>query len=269
MRVEDSPVLTPAGFRLGAVAMLDALGFRGIWERVEVAALLNSLRKLVSQTSRDVSDLAKKLGVTRAKVDVRFLSDTVVFGVSHDIPFSTQNLAVKSARGGSMAPIASFSVEVAVAFAAVFQAKAALAPVPLTFRGAIGFGEFLIDGNILVGRAIDEVAKAHQLADGAIVWLLQSAEAELARAQPGYESKSVLSRALLRGVTLPFKDGATRTVSAVNPLSMPNLPRDMRRRLLLPFGKPAAGSDVARKRESTSLFLDQAAKAIAGRLGGE
>jgi hypothetical protein len=47
---------------------------------------------------------------------------------------------------------------------------------PLVLRGCISFGEHLSEGNFIAGPAVDEAAEYMNMAEGAFIWLLPSAQ---------------------------------------------------------------------------------------------
>lgn len=246
---------TPAGFRQGAVAILDALGFRGVWRRRDLGVLRESLRNLSDLVVDDVAALVSRIGVTKPAIDLRFLSDTVVFTVAHDLPFSGDLSVDDSGAIGRMPAVGPFSVEVAAAFCSLLQARALLAEVPLAYRGAIGFGEFLVDDNFLIGPAIDEVAAGHQVANAAVVFLLPSAAAELGPSLCGQGDPWLLRRVLLPRYPLPVRYFRRRAVPVVNPIALHGLPDGSMERLLESFGKPRLLSSVWWKRRATRRLL--------------
>lgn len=238
--------------------MLDALGFRGIWRRVGLDELRSSLNQLTATVRRDVEDLVQRIGGTKPVIETRFLSDTVVFTVAHDLPFTSGPPTGIRDAGEKAAAIAPFSVEVAAAFASLFQARAVSAPVPLAFRGAIGFGDYVLDGNFLIGPAIDEVAEEHQAPNGAFVWLLPSAAAVLDLYQAQDRKQQLLERVLIRGIRIPVKRGWARRGLVVNPLAAPGVPNETEQRLLATFGEPRVLSGVWWKRRATEQLLNAA-----------
>ncbi len=44
-------------------------------------------------------------------------------------------------------------------------------PIPLVLRGCITYGQFLIDGTLILGPSVDEAATLHQISDGALIWI--------------------------------------------------------------------------------------------------
>jgi hypothetical protein len=63
----------------GAFALMDALGFKGIWQRHEPSEVLASLR----QMSEGVNNVTKRFQ-SRVSFRTAFLSDTIALGVTLD-----------------------------------------------------------------------------------------------------------------------------------------------------------------------------------------
>lgn len=145
--------------RAGALVMMDALGFKGIWRAHKAEDVVATLRKLRERMN------AEHLGIPVTSYDavrVELLSDTIVIGIV-----------------GKQGAISHNSDQMAVATAAHLASSvmrsACSSPVPLAYRGCISFGEFILEDNFIVGPAVDEAAEAMNLAQGAFVWLTPSA----------------------------------------------------------------------------------------------
>src|SRR5258708_32142427 len=72
----------PAGMRSGAVAMLDALGFKGIWNRFDWREIISALLAIKGEVLADGDSLAAGLRKIPFDLDVRFFSDTVFLAAS-------------------------------------------------------------------------------------------------------------------------------------------------------------------------------------------
>src|SRR5258707_14419801 len=72
------------GLRLGAVVLLDALGFKGIWNRVNPKVVLSQLKKLKREGLRLVGD--DRNGVLLCDYtfehSVKCISDTIIVAVT-------------------------------------------------------------------------------------------------------------------------------------------------------------------------------------------
>jgi len=191
--------------QLGALALFDALGFKGIWRREDPRRVVDKLRGLKEHTEGDLDERfgGKKYreglhrSQTNALKQVRsvFLSDTIALTTVHKSAgwvSRTVGAAEARRRGitreegrageamvrrtvGLVVPFLTLDVTATAAGAVV---AAALRTKPfLAFRGALSFGKFDIDseGRFLVGPAIDDAAEHHELAQGAFLWLTPAA----------------------------------------------------------------------------------------------
>ena len=253
------PALKNNNFQQGAVVVVDALGFKGIWKRHAVENVLGSLRDLVDLVQKDVADLVKAISGLSPVIESRFLSDTVVFTVAHDLPYETAPQGNPDvALGARMVPVGAFTVELACALGALIQARGALSPVPMAFRGAIGFGDYRIERDFLVGPAIDETAAAHERANGAIVWVTPSAEATLRIAGSRPPDSALLKRMLIPSFRVPLKRFRGTRAPVVNPMAFPGEEERIPGRILSTFGRPRPFSSVWWKRRNTRALLETA-----------
>lgn len=145
--------------RTGAFAMLDCLGFKGIWNKTKPETVLEKLKTAASKKQEIIKVLFDDLPV---KAEVIFLSDTVVIGVSLPNPPACDE------EKGMLVWCAS---RIAYEYANEFRQG----NVPLVFRGCIGFGEFVIEENFILGPIVDEVASHMSVAEGAFIWALPEA----------------------------------------------------------------------------------------------
>jgi len=134
--------------RTGVVTMLDVLGWKGIYLRE--ANPINVLERLIERLSAD--DLTRGLV---SEVDLKSISDTIVlFSVVEE----DDAVAAIEAHG-------------AICGEAIAHSIAAHIPV----RGATSYGDFQARKNVYVGRAIDEAAAWHEMAEWIGVHLTPSA----------------------------------------------------------------------------------------------
>jgi hypothetical protein len=250
--------------RFGAVAILDALGFKGLWGRYSPQEVAGALRRHKAAFS------AIEVGINAHPPGSRFrflcLSDTLVFSIVtlHTISDVEQN---EDARRD-----AEEAVRRAV-HAAQTAIMLALAQKPvLVFRGCIAAGAlYAADDDYLIGGAVDEAAEYMDEADGAFVWLLPSAT----RLVKGFGRKD----SCVVRFPVPMHGGRTVEVPVVNPLESidegfesPNqvkARRNIRRRTLEAFtdpkrlgGRPPS-LDVVAKMQNTKRFLDEAERVTA------
>ncbi len=145
----------------GAFALLDCLGFKGIWERVaEPNNVVSKFRNMEKDIPIKIAELLPTLSTTPAfKVATAFLSDTVIVAAFVEDQRPPDDLS----RG---------ALKLAASLAAQTVAKSFCAdPIPLVLRGCITYGQFLIDGTLILGPSVDDAATLHQISDGAFIWI--------------------------------------------------------------------------------------------------
>lgn len=134
----------------GVVAMLDALGFKGIWKRFDADAIVARL-----ESARETEE---RFDLHGFDVQFAFLSDTVVIACDF----------------GERPPIeALYFVSFRVGY--FLESMLTCEPPQLAYRGAIAAGDYLIKGNTIIGEAVDEAAIGEKKAEGPVVWLTESA----------------------------------------------------------------------------------------------
>lgn len=187
--------------RVGAVAMIDALAFKGIWDRFGFDDVLARLKHIEAevQEERNRQEVAfpKFAAGISFDLQVRFLSDTIVIAASSRVLLQTTKRASLLADDDSGAVVAAaLSTEaaalrkvqefvalktvIAVCLASLKQAIEGMADFPmapsLNYRGAIAYGQYLVDGNFLIGKAVDDCGELFEKPDGAFVVLHESAK---------------------------------------------------------------------------------------------
>lgn len=154
----------------GAVAMIDALGFRGIWNRCSPEVVIANMTALKMQLESDLKEISTQ---PIMQFDATFLSDTIVVGLS--LPDS-----VGSNRD-------SLSVVFVTDILTRILAWSARSSTPLAYRGAVTYGEYEIQPHFIVGQAIDDAANYFERAQAAVIWLSPQARdmvAQQLRRQP-------------------------------------------------------------------------------------
>jgi hypothetical protein len=226
----------------GAIAMFDVLGFKEISNKSEIDTLnkLKQLRRIFSEQPG--------LGARTA-----FVSDTVVVGVGavgegQDIP-STPPTRLIRADADAVA-ILSAAMTAAVILRAGVEAHPAWA-----YRGCVTFGDFEIEENFYVGRAVYAAAEHYERAQGAFVWLAPDAKQAWERCTGTKDGME----ALLPKHAVPLKGGDTYETYVVVPWAFEDPPEGRERlvnSILDAFGSdPAPPLDVAIKRQNTEAFL--------------
>lgn len=146
--------------KIGAVTFLDVVGWMGIWQKrldavQELKDLTNALKEkavLITQKTIELLEGEKKSRYRGIVTDIKSISDTIVFLTPGD---------------------ADFTLSIHGDLCAYAIASSLIRKIPL--RGAISFGEFRDDTNILIGPAVDEAAAWHEMSDWFGVFLTPSA----------------------------------------------------------------------------------------------
>lgn len=156
-------------WRDGYVAMIDVLGWKGIWNRHKHAGEILSAARAIKQSAARMDVIpSRKFGDRDPYMFATsvFLSDTLVVGVSptgSPFPFGDNETDREARLVGAMCNWICQSVAWAMNTGA--EQKPAL-----LFRGAVAKGRFIIDENLILGPAIDEASALMSLATAAIVW---------------------------------------------------------------------------------------------------
>ncbi len=126
----------------GSIAFLDVIGWKGIWAKdqdaiVKLKDILEKIREYINELTLKTTDKSRAL-----EPKIISISDTIVISISGN-PDNTMAMLVKIC---------------ARAFKLSIQHR-------LYIRGAISYGEYEINDNILVGPAVDDSASWHELAE--------------------------------------------------------------------------------------------------------
>lgn len=240
--------------QLGALAMIDALGFKGIWKKFSHEQVIEKMQTMVTATDAILdnsvggAELRAKLGQPIKifeSVNASFLSDTVILSTEVN-PNRFENNTNVSGYALASLTITGRSV------AAVIRAAASAPDPSLAFRGAMTFGKFTIDGRFCVGPAIDDAAECHELSEGAFVWITPTGLMQLGPLIPGVEFLSY---------AVPIRGGRTIETFVVNPFggcSNEAECTNVAERILASFSSEAIG--VVVKKQQTKRFLEYAHK---------
>ena len=242
--------------RSGTLAMFDALGFKGIWNRNDVKRDPECvMRKLIASERYALEFMGKDFGSVEnavanpgnqlASLDVAFFSDTIVLGVSSKSAEQLARVGVPSSFQWSML--------VACRFANAIQRAAALQPPALAYRGCITYGEFDVQGNFLIGLAIDEAADLMDRAQGAFTWLTSRA---VERLEPVKSNLPLLASHGIVSYVVPLKGGDTFETCSVCPLDWDGT-RETHATVASAMLDTFVGSvDVDIKRQNTARYFD-------------
>jgi hypothetical protein len=152
----------------GALVLVDCLGFRGIWNRVDPQRLIDKLQSMEALAKARIvpaySD--SKLGFGPLQFHLRLLSDTIALSVQYEAN------SKDSPNQRQLDILASVACNAASVLANLFIDSD---DIPLPLRGCISFGRHLCKGNFLIGPAVDEAAEYMNEPEGAFIWVLPAA----------------------------------------------------------------------------------------------
>lgn len=227
----------PSGafFQKGAVALIDALGFQGVWTRHDPALVVQTLRDLKGWV---VNYIANQFGPQpQFQVDVAFLSDAIAVSLTFSADDDHQD---------------ALAVIYLADILTVILAKSLRSQVPFAYRGAITTGEFYLSGEFVIGPAIDEVASMYEAADAGVIWLSPTADYMVLRRQL---ARSLPSNTHLVRFPVPMKNGGVVHTFAVSPL-VQFADEELEDAVGAFLGTFAGGAiGVAQKRHASANFL--------------
>lgn len=238
---------------VGSVAFLDALGFKGIWQRCSPTDVISRLELVQEAFGRNVPPAFTMPGMS-VSMRAFFLSDTIVVGAW-----------ANTFGDDALAQVADVLCLLNVIGAANLVQYSWLMKEPcLTFRGCVATGQFLMseNGQFVIGPAVDEAANGERLADGPFVWLTDEAEQLLASArqtqwhQVAFEGLE--GQIPLLDLEVPFKDGTQRARKVVAPImNIPFPPAPVVRQMFLETFN-STRDDVMRKKRNAVPLIDAA-----------
>ncbi len=151
----------------GAFAILDCLGFKGIWNRFDPQEILGKLLKAEEAVQK--ACLPINLGFPSIDekaiiLEARLLSDTLVLSArfresNNDSEELTHHLV--GFMCSQIGKVNAYFIE---------------SEPNLILRGCVTFGEHLIEKNFIIGPAVDTAAEYEKLPNGAFIWLDPTAE---------------------------------------------------------------------------------------------
>jgi len=127
----------------GAIAFLDILGFKGIWQRErseKVSSIMQGVFERVEQTYKKPPP--EKKWPESEGPDITILSDTIVIGFRSEHPACLMLIAT-----------------------VIYDLFNYFLEYNMFFRGAVSYGQYEQKGNIFLGPTIDDVASWYQTAD--------------------------------------------------------------------------------------------------------
>lgn len=160
----------------GAFALIDCLGWKGIWRNhSNPADIIAKLKEVRSSSPQIIKEgLGTPWGETAFQTGIAFVSDTVAVHVRLQPQFDSDR---EAAAGFCIYVAANLINELAFRFLRLNP--------PLTLRGCIAYGKFESDDNFFLGPGVDEAAEYMGLAEGAFVWLTPTAEKKYSEFESG------------------------------------------------------------------------------------
>lgn len=235
---------TRAALGFGAVAVVDALGFRAARKIHGLEDLIGCIRRVRTRTQNNAG-LDSLFGI--AETTVAAFSDAVI------LASRPPEYDGREARDADL----SMLVGHLAGAVATLVTEAVSAGAPLAYRGCLAAGRLTVVDEIFIGDAIDEAAEFAEQALAAVVWLAPSAVA----ARKDHAGSMVLLE-----WDVPLRDRGTLRTLVVNPFfALPAVDDDTFTKrmdqaelaLLKPFDA-SSSVDVALKRQHTMAFLKEA-----------
>jgi hypothetical protein len=231
---DEDAVETEGEMRVGALALLDALGFKGIWREHTPSDVLRRMEELERRT-RTFPDMFTDMASTnlqKVKTRVLFVSDSVF-------------IAAWPGNDPRYVADAEDCVEAVQLMTLVLVWHALQDGIAFRYRGVIGYGEYAVanESHFIVGPAVDEVAVLEREAEGAFIWTAPSAL-----------DLSSWGLGLTKLYDVPMKGGRRFQTEVLNPFWIRTRTQaDKIEQALL--GIPDPRLDVAIKRQNVGAFL--------------
>jgi hypothetical protein len=240
--------------RPGVVAIVDALGFKGIWKRTpDATAAIRTLQAVtkVAQSMRlyCLNALVPLLQATAKgrspRISVVWLSDSVV--IAAELPEEAEG---ERTDGGQ--EFQTVLLDMVCQAATYVMRNAAKFDPPLVYRGVVAAGLLAVDEAFLIGPAVDEAAELERLAEGAFVWLAESA---LKIPEPDYHPRVWKTMAVRYPV--PLKGRTAFDTIVLSPY-VDTVSGEDRRQIRDGYERamPSTRIDVQIKKQNTLRFLD-------------
>lgn len=145
----------------GAFALIDCLGFKGLWQK-DHGALMTKIRSINSTVNTAMQAKLQAVGITinpqEYQYEVKLLSDSVAISVHR---------ADKASKFSELVVIGNIVRALTQLY---FEGEP-----HLLLRGCITYGKYTSDENFIVGPAVDATAEFMNCAEGAFIWYLPPA----------------------------------------------------------------------------------------------
>jgi hypothetical protein len=246
-----------AKMRLGALAIIDILGFKGMWHRtvnpVDILLELDKIKSLANELLRhqnemDGGDLWESLDA-----EVRVFSDCLM--IVMPMPEDKNDYEEQNYKTFYEAIRKYMLLRYLVLIVTKIITEAVNGNVPFLYRGCISFGEFAFNDFAALGPAVDEAGSYFEKSEGAFVFLSPSA-AEIYKARPGLLQKAIFP--YFTNYNVPMKNEKTLQTFVMNPLLFIgiNSNNDIKQQILDAFGNGELAIEVENKKRNTQEYLD-------------
>ena len=266
--------------REGAFALVDCLGFKGIWKRGDYrsAEQLKEYQEILLEKLKMVRKEVRKL-VKSGVRPYKHFSEPVVVGVyilSDSVAISLQYNDDLPPRGRYKNYLVWLICEATIKVLERYRKD----KPALVLRGCITYGEHVCEGNFIVGPAVDDAAENLGAAQGAFVWLhptawdkyrqcIKTTEATIEKLKNTHDhEESLLIRDLKRALEkplvvdnykMPLKIGGRLQCPVLNPLAFHKTEREQQK-VIRECLEAMSGNqlDVWLKHQYTKEFLEEA-----------
>jgi hypothetical protein len=268
----------------GAFALIDCLGFKGIWKRMKDGnpePLIKKLQLINSEVqgnmvSNNGNHKLLSIDIKGINTNIKLLSDTVAISCQLQNPDNEKLTEIRKF----------YLIGVALSSIVIILELFIKDDPHLTMRGCITFGEHISDGNFIVGPAVDEAAEFEKLAQGAFVWMHPSAasiyntvtdrimthfiDTNTNDKEINDPIKKELMRTYLRRIItcqlvsqeyeMPIKGGDYLQCPVLNPLLKGYSSKQHRQQVIKAYSDAMTGNqlDVWLKKQNTMKFLQAA-----------
>ncbi|MFI5397216.1 MAG: hypothetical protein ACHQ9S_16885 [Candidatus Binatia bacterium] len=263
------------------MAVLDALGFRGIWKRRDAKAVLDRMKSISTESKRLAEEVwtsdyqNREFGAWKAKDIVRLetkvvhFSDSVIVCCESKPGPAFAHRPHEQLRFGTSLELFSLNY---LAFAlSMIVAEGASEEPRFLYRGAVAAGSFWFEEpSSILGEAIDEAAASERMAEAAVVHYCESARRI-------FDDSQLWCPAVVKDYPVPVKGERTIRTHVVNPFATfplvartlhPTHVRECTHKAIVALSAGILGfmdsedSDVQAKRRNTEHFLRAAAAQI-------
>lgn len=151
--------------REGAFALIDCLGFKGVWQRSDSSSLIKKLRHIGKEIQNELDLYVKPYWYATNPIVVRptLLSDSVAISLQYEDCYSDSEI------------YKSYLVWLLCASTIKVLDRFLEGDPHLVLRGCVTYGGHESEGNFIFGPAVDDAAENMEISQGAFVWLFPEA----------------------------------------------------------------------------------------------